>query len=137
MSNGAAGKGNLRLRSGKNYLPGGNVLSRLHKQLYAIACKPARGASCQSRLAPRSYFSDPSPVRPQRGPLTLRANVRNCVTISALFSAGGDDAMHTVDYFAISLLIGCMLAAAAKVLSGKVWQIQWRSLWQTRHQFKL
>jgi hypothetical protein len=137
MSNGAAGKGNLRLRSGKNYLPGGNVLSRLHKQLHAIARKTGTGRELPVQARAPSHFSDPSPVRPPRGPLTLRANVRNCVTISALFSAGGDDAMHTVDYFAISLLIGCMLAAAAKVLSGKVWQIQWRSLWQTRHQFKL
>ncbi|MFZ2082287.1 MAG: hypothetical protein WAV38_37675 [Xanthobacteraceae bacterium] len=45
--------------------------------------------------------------------------------------------MHIVDYFAIGFLIACMLAAAAKVLSGKDRQAQWRSLWQTRHPLEL
>jgi len=53
--------------------------------------------------------------------LTLRGNVRNNVVIPALFSAGGDDAMHvfthTFDYIALSILIACMLGAAAMVLS--------------------
>jgi hypothetical protein len=52
-------------------------------------------------------------------------------------STDGGDAMHIVDYFAIGFLIACMLAAAAKVLSGKDRQGQWRSLWQTRHPLEL
>ena len=36
MPNGAAGKGNMRLRTSKNRLPGGNVLSRFLEFLHAI-----------------------------------------------------------------------------------------------------
>jgi hypothetical protein len=43
MCNGAAGKDNMRLWSGKNYLPGGSVLSRLHERLHAIARKTSAG----------------------------------------------------------------------------------------------
>jgi len=59
MSNGAAGKGNLRLRSGKNYLPGWNVLSRLHKQLHAIARKTSTGRKLPVQACAPSHFSDP------------------------------------------------------------------------------
>ena len=43
MSNGAAGKGYMRLRSGKNSVPEGGVLSRLHERLHAIARKTSTG----------------------------------------------------------------------------------------------
>ena len=43
MCNRAAGKDNMRLRSGKNSLPSGSVLSRLHERLHAIARKKQHG----------------------------------------------------------------------------------------------
>jgi hypothetical protein len=43
MCNGAAGKDNMRLRSCKNRLPGGSILSRLYERLHAIARKTSTG----------------------------------------------------------------------------------------------
>jgi hypothetical protein len=56
MCNGAAGEGKMRLRSGKNSLPSGSVLSRLHERLHAIARKNQRGAQAANlRLRPVSF----------------------------------------------------------------------------------
>ena len=53
MCNGTEGNGNMRLRSGKNSLPGGSVLSRLHERLHAIARKNQHGAQAANlRLRP-------------------------------------------------------------------------------------
>jgi hypothetical protein len=66
MCNGAAGKGNMRLRSGKNYLPSGSVLSRLHERLHAIARKNQHGAQAANLLAPRLISTLRNLDRPRR-----------------------------------------------------------------------
>jgi hypothetical protein len=46
--------------------------------------------------------------------------------------------VHIFDHIVIGFLIVCMLTAAAKALAldeGR--QFRWRSLWPTRHRFKL
>jgi hypothetical protein len=62
MCNGAAGKGNMRLRSGKNCLPSGSVLSRLHERLHAIARKDQHGAQLPIYDCAPSHFNGPNPL---------------------------------------------------------------------------
>jgi hypothetical protein len=83
----------MRLRSRKNRLPGGNVLSRLHKQLLAIARiinTRAQAASLSLRPHPRTILALITPSQPSRAPRCLMmpmadeysenaGNVANCL----------------------------------------------------------
>ena len=65
MFNGAAGKGYMRLRSGKNGVPEGNVLPRLHKCVPAVSVQSAQGRKLRMAAGAPSHFSDPNPPRPR------------------------------------------------------------------------
>jgi hypothetical protein len=62
MSSGAAGKGNMRLRSGKNHLPGGNAPSRGPSQptwqLQATLYKSPQHGSSSQDCAVKLYMSN-------------------------------------------------------------------------------